>query len=161
MSSVPDSVISQPSHPENRPGSQRRLSEPEKQSIIAQVALGKSQTQAALDFGVHRNTVWALCQPVKDLPGSPLDKTWRTRMTDELPALAVNAMQASMEDREDVHRAASTGIALLKGIGALASDNATTLTVSVFAGSVANLPADWQERYVTSVDAIDAASTDD
>lgn len=130
---------------EIRNGSQRRLSEAEKQSIVAAVATGKSQTQVAIEFGVHRNTVWALCQPVKEIANSPLNPGWRSKLNETLPQLSVDAIERSVKDTDDVHKAAGTAIQHLKGIGVLASENSSQ--VNVFVQQIQGLPADWQASY--------------
>lgn len=136
--------------PETKPrkrSSQRRLSEPEKRSIIAAVAQGVTQQQVAKDFNCHPNTVNTLVKSVKEVENSPLSTGWRSKLTETLPQLSVDAIEKSLKDDQDVHKAASTALSHLKGIGVLAQDGGSN--VNVFIQQVANLPADWQSEYFT------------
>ena len=125
-----------------------RLTEPQKRAIVAAVAL-KPINQVAADFGVHRNTVANLCKAVRNVPNSPLSTAWRAKFA-QLPELAVDAIEASLKDREDVHRAAGTAQTHLKGVGIYASDAPVT---NVFVQQLSSLPPDWQAEYVGSGDA--------
>ena len=69
---------------------------------------------------------------------------WRQKLTEQLPAKAVDAIERSVSDDRDVHKAAGTGIALLKGLRILDSDAPTT---NVFLTSINALPVDWQSEY--------------
>ena len=84
------------------------------------------------------------------MPGAEdtLDKSWRKKLTDELPAKSVDAIERSVIDGEDVHRAATTAIAHLKGIGVLAGDTQAA-SVNVFIASAGSLPVDLADGYVT------------
>ncbi len=42
-----------------------KLSDAQQAAIVATVALGKSQNEVAIEFGVHRNTVNQLCKKVR------------------------------------------------------------------------------------------------
>ncbi len=137
---------------------QRRLSEPEKQSIIAAVALGQSSRSVAKRFNCHENTVYNLVKAVKKVAKGPLSQGWRARLNEEIPRDSVDAIHASVLDREDVHKAASTAIAVLKGVGVLASENSST--VNIFMNDVARLPADWQKEYFNVDDAQPVEATD-
>lgn len=133
--------------PKPRRSSQRRLSEAEKQSIVAYVAQGHTQQQAAKQFNCHPNTVGTLLKPIKEVPNSPLNTGWRSKLVETLPQLSVDAIERSIKDDQDVHKAATTALSHLKGIGALAQEGATN--VNVFIQQVANLPQDWQREYFT------------
>jgi len=123
----------------------KRLTEPQKRAIVAAVAVKGSMQLVAHEFGVHRNTVAQLCKDVRAVPNSGLSYDWRKKLTDELPNQSVAAIEKSITDVEDVHKAASTAIAHLKGIGALQGDAGAT--VNVFMGSIANLPTDLASDY--------------
>ncbi len=136
----------------------KRLSEAQKYAIVAAVTTGETQQSVAKRFKVNPNTVCTLVKSVKQISQGPLSPTWRTRLAEQIPADSVDAIHASVLDREDVHKAASTGIAILKGIGVLASENSST--VNIFMNDVARLPADWQKEYFNVDDAQPVDATD-
>ncbi len=131
----------------------KRLSEPQKRAIVAAVASGEPNALVAQQFGIHRNTVSELVRSVqRNVKDSVLSASrWRNKLTEEIPSASVDAIHASVLDREDVHKAATTGIAILKGIGVLASENSST--VNIFMNDVARLPADWKKEYFNVDDA--------
>ncbi len=136
----------------------RRLSEPQKYAIVSAVSLGETQQSVAKRFKVNPNTVCSLVKSVKQIAQSPLSPSWRARLADEIPRDSVDAIHASVLDREDVHKAATTGIAILKGIGVLASENSST--VNIFMNDVSRLPQDWQKNYFNVDDAQPVEATD-
>ena len=106
-----------------------------------------TQQQVAKDFNCHPNTVNTLVKSVKEVENSPLSTGWRAKLTETLPQLSVDAIEKSLKDTEDVHKAASTALSHLKGIGALAQEGSAN--VNVFIQQVAGLPSDWQQEYFT------------
>ena len=137
------STTPSPATPHNKGGP--RLTEGQRRLIVAAVLAGERQSVVAKRFGVHHNTVYTLCKSVKGcgIPGEPSD--WRQKLTSELPAKSVKAIELSLNDTVDVHKAASTALAHLKGIGALNSDSGAN--VSIFVANVGTLPPDWQTDY--------------
>lgn len=125
--------------------SQRRLTDAERHAIVAMWSKDGSITRVANHFNVHRNTVSDLVKQVRSVQNSGSPSDWRKKLTDELPNQSVAAIERSIQDTEDVHKAASTAIAHLKGIGALQGDSGAT--VNVFVGSIANMPADLAGEY--------------
>lgn len=126
----------------------KRLTEEQKRAIVAAVAVNGSIQQVAQQFGVNRNTVAKLVKGVREnVKESAFSSGWRQKLTEELPAKSVRALELSITDTEDVHKAAATGIAHLKGIGVLQNEGATSINVLI--NQVNGLPADWQERYVS------------
>ncbi len=130
--------------------SQRRLSEPEKREIVAAIASGDSQVAVAQRFNVHINTINRLIVSVRrGVKDSVLSaSTWRSRLTDTLPTHSVDAIERSVKDLADPHKAASTAIAHLKGIGALQSES--NQQVNVFFSQINNLPDDVKAGYITA-----------
>ena len=122
-----------------------KLTDGQRHLIVAAVLAGESQASVAKRFGVHHNTVYTLCKSVKgaENPGEP--SNWREKLTQTLPAKSVQALELSITDTTDVHKAASSAIAHLKGIGALQQEGGGQ--VNVFVQMVSGLPADWQRDY--------------
>ena len=133
----------------------RFLPDPVKHAIVAAVAQGETKTAVAKRFGTTIRTVFSLCAAVRQLPNNPLDGTWRARFR-ALPELCVGAIEASVTDREDVHRAAGTAQAHLKGVGIYASDAPVT---NVFVSQLQNLPLDWQVDFTTGDSAEQGSET--
>lgn len=126
---------------------QRRLSEAQKRAIVAAVATGLTQKQVAQRFKVHPNTVSTLCKPVVSVQEGPLSPHWRTTLQNEAPEKAVKAIVRSLDDEIDVHKAASTGIATLKGLGHLANEGGNT---TIFMQQINALPADWASQFAVT-----------
>ncbi len=131
-------------HPHTKGGP--RLTPGQRHLIVSAVLAGERQVDVAKRFGVHYNTVSLLCKSVRNTPNSPLNGDWRQRLTGELPTLSVQAIERSVTDVNDVHKAASTAIAHLKGIGALQGEGNSTITVML--NSVSSLPADLAQDYL-------------
>ena len=139
---------------ESQTASQRktpvRLKASQKQAVIASLANGLSQRDAAKQFGVHHNTIngWvrSMRQSVTEAQ-NPLPQNWRNRLTDLLPAKATDAIERSVDDLNDVHKAAGTGLALLKGIGILAGDQGDT-NISIVVQTINAMSPDLRERYI-------------
>lgn len=130
--------------PDTQPNTHNRLNEAQRRAIVARYMVLGSIGQTAQEFGVHRNTVSTLVNSVRNVENSPLSADWRKKLTDTLPNLSVDAIERSISDLEDPHKAASTALAHLKGIGALQGEGTT---VNVFVGSISNMPADLAEDY--------------
>lgn len=122
---------------------QRRLTETQKRAMIAAVAQGETKLSVAQRFNCHPNTVSNLCKDVAGLPVRSAKglEAWRNQ-NDEA---SFEAVHASVSDRNDVHKAAGTGLAWLKGVGVLAGDNQINVTVATM---VSAIPEDWRDRYV-------------
>lgn len=120
-----------------------------KAAIVSQVMAGASQASIAQDLGIHRNTVSRLVQDVAKLGGDPSKLDWRKRLADDLPSKSVDAIERSVSDTEDVHRAASTGLSVLKGLGHLANDAPTT-NVAIVIQQINSLPEDLRQHYLCS-----------
>jgi len=151
MSEASAVTLQPESKPERKKGGPK-LTEAERRAIVAEVATGKRQVAVAKQFNVSPNTVWSLVKSVRStVNGSALTADWRRKLTETLPAKSVDAIERSIGDVDDPHKAASTAIAHLKGIGVLASENQTN--VNVFVNQIANLPADWQQSYLGADDA--------
>ena len=129
------------SSPESGP----RLTEGQRHLIVNAVLNGERQTAVAKRFNVHPNTVNRLLKSVRNTPQSGLSSAWREKLTNELPAKSVNAIELSILDTVDVHKAASTAIAHLKGIGALQGDQAT---INVMVNAISSLPPDLAGDYL-------------
>ncbi len=127
------------------PESGPRLTEGQRHLIVNAVLNGERQVDVAKRFGVHPNTVNRLLKSVRKEPESQLSSAWREKLTNELPAKSVNAIELSILDTVDVHKAASTAIAHLKGIGALQGDQAI---VNVMVNAISSLPPDLAGDYI-------------
>ena len=136
----------------------RYLTSQQRAAIIAEAATGKTQAEIAERFGVHVNSVSRIvCDVRRNVPDTALDRS--SAKTRELVARisddAKLAIHASVQDREDVHKAAGTGLSWLKGTGELAGDGG----VSVFVTHVSQLPADMRAEYVSTDDALEIEAT--
>jgi transposase-like protein len=94
---------------------QARLSPAQKSAIIAAVATGRSKSSVAKQFGVHRNTVSALCKPVQAVtnPANPLAKDYR----ETLRTKAVQAVEAGLDCAKDDYKRGGIGVKVLAGLG--------------------------------------------
>jgi hypothetical protein len=99
-------------------------------------------------FNLNRNTVSRLINSVREVSNSSLSASWRSKLTETMPQLSVDAMERSITDLNDPHRAANTAIQHLKGIGALQTEGSST--VNVFVANIGQLPANWREEYQLS-----------
>ena len=136
----------------------KRITPAQRAAICAEVASGKTIAQVAQDFGVHRNSISVLVNNVRKQVNSPALATHRA--TERNLALKISddaklAIHASVQDRDDVHKAAGTGLSWLKGTGELAGDGG----VSVFVAHVSQLPADMRAEYVATDDALEIEAT--
>lgn len=122
---------------------QRRLTDAERHAIVAMWATQGSITHVANHFNVHRNTVSDLVKSVKSVQNAD-SSDWRKKLTEELPTKAVAAIERSLIDETDVHKAAGTALSYFKGTGVMSGDSPA---VNVFVGSIANMPADLAGDY--------------
>ncbi len=131
---------------EHTPNSRSKLDEPTRRAIAARVAQIGSITQTAKEFHVHINTVSRIWNSVKKVRNEAVDSlaTWRTK----LDTKSFEAVERSVDDTDEVHKAATTGLGWLKGVGVLAGENQST--VNVFVNQVLNLPADWRSEYLSN-----------
>ncbi len=123
----------------------KRLTEAQKRAIVASVAVKGSMQLVAQEFGVHRNTVAQLVNSVRQNVKVSELSGWRDKLTNELPAQSVDAIQRSINDLGDPHKAASTALSHLKGIGALQGDQAI---VNVMVNAISSLPPDLAGDYL-------------
>ena len=107
----------------------RYLTELQRQAIIASVASGRSQISVAKDFGVHRNTVHALCVTVKPFvkrPDPSVSTAWRDRMRSK----AVVAVEAGLDCPDDAYKRGGLGVQALKGLGDFAPEQAINVSAA-------------------------------
>lgn len=134
------SVLTEPPVKQAERSSQRRLSDAERHAIIAMWSKDGSITRVANHFNVHRNTVSDLVKLVRSVQspanagGSGLSE-WKQK----LDTGSFQAIERSVNDSQDVHKAASTGLGWLKGSGVLQPDGAS---VNVFVEQIMGLPED-------------------
>lgn len=135
-----------------RPGGPK-LSPRQRQQAVAQVLAGATQASVAQAYDVHPNSINRLVKSVMDGAADPAKLDWRKRLSETLPTKAVDAIERSVDDIEDVHKAASTGLSVLKGLGHLAGEGNAT-NVNVLVATINSLPADIRECYLSN-DVID------
>lgn len=138
-----------------------KLTPQQRAAIAAQALGGASKTSIAQAFDVHRNTVHDIVRSVQQNGADPAQLDWRKRLTDTLPSKSVDAIERSVGDLQDVHKAANTGLQVLKGLGHLAND-APSMNVAVVIQQINSLPADLREHYLCSdLDVVSNADTSD
>ena len=121
-----------------------RLTERQKREAIAWVAQGETKASVAKRLNCHVNTVSRLCTGVEGLPNKRISASLES-YREKLDVKSYDAVEASLDDREDVHKAAVTGLTWLKGVGVLQGDNQVNVTVQAL---IAAVPADWQEEMI-------------
>lgn len=131
-----------------------RITPASRAAIAAQVIAGATQTSVASQFGVHPNTVYNIVKDVRENGADPAQLDWRKRLSETLPTKAVSAIERSIDDTEDVHKAANTGVQVLKGLGHLAGDQGAT-NVTVIVQAIQSLPADIRAMYLSNDDVIE------
>lgn len=138
-----------------------RLDSKTKTAIVAQVIAGATQASVAQAVGVHRNTVNALVRDVMEKAPEAAQLDWRKKLSETIPAKAVSAIERSVEDLEDIHKAAGTGVQVLKGLGHLAGEGNTTNIITVMQ-QIHALPPDLRACYLSNDDAktIDVSDAD-
>jgi hypothetical protein len=123
-------------------GNNKRMSRLEHLAILAEVGSGKPQRQVAKQFGVSKQTVNALVKEVREaVTVDSLEPVVSVISRD-----AKLAIQRSVNDLVDVHKAAATGLSWLKGTGELQPDGGN---VNVFSQTVVSLGTNWRQEYVT------------
>jgi transposase-like protein len=143
------SLTSSPQSPGKPKDASRRakLTEAQRKQAVSEVFAGEAIATVARRFGITRQSLSSLTRNVRKAGAVSLaTKNWRQELVDELPQYSVNALKRSICDDDDKHKAAGTAIAHLKGIGVLAGENQAN--VNVFIQAIAQLPSDWQARYV-------------
>lgn len=117
----------------------RRLSAKVKTAIVAERAAGAAVQDICQKYGIHRNSVRRLVNDVKRaVPESALAADWRSDLQNIVPDLSVKAIKRSLEDTVDVHKAANTGVASLKGLGIFNPEQAPISILQL----VQNMPAE-------------------
>jgi len=93
----------------------QRLTPAAQMALVAAVAAGMSQAQAAKEFGVHRNTVSNLCGTVRkvDKDANPLREGFKPRLIQK----AVKALEAGLDCPDDPYKRANAGVKTLEGLG--------------------------------------------
>lgn len=120
------------------------LTSDERAAIGARLLAGYTKTKIAKELNLARSTVLKVAKRLQVDKSNGAELDIRARLQN-LNSVAADAIQASMQDREDVHKAAVTSIQHLKGMGVYASDNNVSANVIV---QVAALPEDWRDRYI-------------
>ena len=124
----------------------------QRSAIVAEAATGTPHTLIAQRFGVHPNSVSRIVSQVRTASqtahSAALDRpSVQTKaIAQQISDDARQAIHASVLDRDDVHKAAGTGLSWLKGTGELNGDGAT---VNVFVGAIRELPADLRGEYLS------------
>lgn len=129
----------------------RYLTEPQRRAVIAAVAQGNSQASVARDFGVHPNTVYALVKSVREANIGGENNPLALQAKDKRGAITLESYEAvkrSVSDTKQVHPAANTALAWLKGMGELAGEGSTTINVTL--NLIRSLPADVQQEYLVT-----------
>ena len=103
---------------------QRRLNSAQRSALIAAVATGMSQREAAERFGVHPNTVFNMVKAVKAVQSTanPLNKVWKEAVVTKLQS----TMERGLDCASDPIGAMNGAIKIAHGIGYL--QTGTTLT---------------------------------
>lgn len=113
----------------------KRLTGPERQAIIAAVAMGTTKAQLAQEFGVHPNTISNICEAVHKLnhPANPMAKDLKSALVHK----AGNAISRALDSSHDVYRAADIGVKVMTGLGEFVSGTQTKVD------AVANIVVQW------------------
>jgi transposase-like protein len=109
-----------------------KLTEQKKQEMLAAYASGMTINAIAKHYGVHRNTVRPIVQAAKR--GMEVSQDWRERFN-KLPDLCVDAVERSVTDTKEVHKAASTAQTHLKGVGIYNQDRNVQIKLEQWLGS--------------------------
>jgi transposase-like protein len=133
-----------------------KLTEAKKQEMLAAYASGMTINAIAKHYGVHRNTVRPIVQTAKS--GMQVSQDWREKFN-RLPELCVDAVERSITDTKDVHKAAGTAQTHLKGVGIYNQDRNVQIKLEQwFNGPVAQrITAEWTAR--EEAEALEAASS--
>jgi transposase-like protein len=122
-----------------------RLDEATRRAIIARVVETDSISGTAKEFGLHTNTVSRLWASVKKVRNTG-HEGWREKLANELPSQAVDAIELSVKDRIDIHKAAATGMGLLKGLGHLQGEGVSVNIQQV----IGSIPEEWRSEMITT-----------
>lgn len=97
------------------------LNATQKQALIAAVAAGMSQRDAAQHFKVHRNTVSQIMKSVKEYanPANPLSRDWKQSV---LPKLQ-RTVERGLDYQGDPVGSANLAVKVMYGAGYLVSDS--------------------------------------
>jgi transposase len=125
----------------------RDLTELQKQAIIADRVAGLTVRAIAKKYGKSSVTIWRICKPLKELAGSALSESWRT----EAQKLAQSAVNAGLSSKKDPYKQGSLGIATLKGLGLLETDQVSLNVQSL----VTNVPPALASMLSTDTSALD------
>ena len=98
-------------------------------AVIAAVANGMTQRDAATHFKIHRNTVSKWCQAVRkfDHAANPLSKSWKT---DIVPRIHT-AVESGLDCADDPYRRATIALKLGEGIGYFTSSVQVDTNVAI------------------------------
>jgi hypothetical protein len=94
----------------------QRIKETVRQAIIADLALGMSQSQVARKFSVARESVGRIKATFTREHGSiaeRLKEDWRTRIVTK----SIKSVERALDDHTDSYKSAHIGVASLKGLG--------------------------------------------
>ncbi len=105
----------------------KQVTEQQKIEMIAAYAAGMPIGAIAKQYGFHRNTI----RPIVHAGTAGIQKSqdWRERFN-KLPDLCVDAIERSVRDTGDIHKAATTAQTHFKGIGVYGADNQVAINVS-------------------------------
>jgi transposase-like protein len=122
-----------------------RLDEATRRAIIARVVETESISGTAKEFGLHTNTVSRLWATVKKVRNAGLEslEDWRAK----LDGKSYKAVERSLDDPVEPHKAATTGLTWLKGSGVLQGDNQVNVTIQQMIGSI---PEEWRAEMITT-----------
>ena len=126
-----------------------KLTPKQRQQAVAQVLAGASQVSVAQAYDVHPNSINRLVKSVMHDAPDPASLDWRKQLAESLPSKSVVAIDRSLDDTEDIHKAANTGLQVLKGLGHLAADSVTN-NVTVVMSQINALPPDIRAMYVSN-----------
>lgn len=132
-------------HSEPTSNSRRYLTDAQRQAIVAEVAAGNTQAAVAQRFKVHVNTVNTIIRAVRKSAkeGTFRGQSWKNKLYETMVPNSVNAIERSINDLDDIHKAAGTAMAHLKAVGVVRDES--SVTVNIFANTQ-DLPRDWYSR---------------
>ena len=111
----------------------RYLTELQRQAIIASVVSGQTQGDVAKQFGIHRNTVCALCKSVRRLVkrGKPVAlKAFVALDRDRMRSKAAVAVEAGLDHEDDPYKRGGLGVQVLKGLGDFAPEQSVNVSAA-------------------------------
>lgn len=130
---------------------QRRLPAKVKTAIVAERVAGASVQDICKKYGVHRNSVRRLVNEVRQaVPESALGPDdWRKELQEDVPRMSVHAIRRSLADEGEIHRAAITALAALRGLRILGGESATVNVYQLLANPPAGLDLDVPLEWLT------------